>query len=175
MAAAKRKVQTEPQVKAGVGVIVCKGLKVLAGERCGSHGAGRKAFPGGHLEANDTKTPHALGGLGVCAEREVLEETGIICRAFSPDHVRSDLFTTFDILSDDGQKVYVTPYIIAEYVHGGIELPDGSIKPLEPHKCVRWDWMSLDEVAKLIYSPEDKIWIPVPQVLYYLKKHWGLL
>jgi len=168
---------TEPQVKAGVGVIVCKGRKVLIGERIGSHGAGSYAFPGGHLEHADALKPHPLGGLGVCAEREVLEETGMIVRAFSPDHFRSDLFTTFDILSEDGQKVYVTPYIIAEYLYGGTTHIFGdkeTVIPLEPDKCKKWEWATLDELATMVNSEKQKTWIPVHQVLFYLKQLWRI-
>jgi len=70
MAKNKKKIE-EPQVKAGVGVIVCKGHKVLVGERIGSHGEGVHAFPGGHLDHADALKPHPLGGLGVCAERQL--------------------------------------------------------------------------------------------------------
>lgn len=167
----KPKEDAEPQVKSGVGVIVCKGQKVLVGERTGSHGEGAFAFPGGHLEHADALRQHPLGGLGVCAEREVLEETGIICRAYSPDNFRSDLFTTFDILSEDGQKVYVTPYIVAEYLHGGTIIDD-IIKPLEPNKCKWWKWVTLDELSEMVKSDKQKTWIPIHQVLFYLKQLW---
>jgi len=175
---AKKKDKTEEsQVKAGVGVIVCKGHKVLVGERIGSHGEGVHAFPGGHLDHADALKPHPLGGLGVCAEREVLEETGMIVRAFSPDHFRPDLFTTFDILSEDGQKVYVTPYIIADYLHGGTLIKHGDkemVQPLEPKKCKGWQWVTLDELAAMVSSEKQKTWIPIHQVLFYLKQHWRI-
>ena len=178
---AKTKVKStkveEPQVKAGVGVVLCKGHKVLVGERIGSHGEGVLAFPGGHLDHEDALKPHPLGGMGVCAEREVKEETGIICRAFSPDHYRIDLFTTFDILSEDGQKVYVTPYIVADYLHGGTSQKFGdteTIVPLEPNKCKKWQWVSLDELATLVNTDKQKTWIPIQQVLFYLKQLWRI-
>ncbi len=175
--AKKSATTAEPQVKSGVGVIVCRNHRVLIGERTGSHGEGVYAFPGGHLEAADAAVPHPLGGLGVCAEREVLEETGMIVRAFSPDHFRSDLFTTFDILSEDGQKIYVTPYIIAEYLHGGTQMKEGDkemVLPLEPHKCKGWQWVTLDQLAMMVKTEHQKQWIPLPQVLYFLKQLWRL-
>ena len=55
--------------KVGVGVIVIKDGKILLGKRKGPHGGGFWAFPGGHLEFNES--------LEDCARREVLEETGI--------------------------------------------------------------------------------------------------
>lgn len=173
----KPAVAKEPEVKAGVGVIVFRNQKVLVGERTGSHGEGVYAFPGGHLDYTDAAVPHPLGGLGVCAEREVFEETGMIVRVFSPDHFRSDLFTTFDILSEDGQKVYVTPYMVAEYLHGGTQMKEGDkemVLPLEPNKCKGWHWVTLDQLASMVKSEKQKQWIPVPQVLYYLKQLWRL-
>lgn len=172
----KQEIQT-PQVRAGVGVIVCKDHKVLVGERTGSHGEGSLAFPGGHVDHADAFTTHPNGGLAACGEREVLEETGIICRVFSPDHYRLDLFTTFDILSEDKQKVYVTPYLVADYLHGGTLIKRGDkemVQPLEPQKCKGWQWVSLDELATMVSSDKQKTWIPIHQVLFYLKQLWRL-
>lgn len=158
-------------VKAGVGVIVVKDQKVLIGERQGSHGAGLIAFPGGHIDPEDKS-------LAECAEREVLEETGIMCRVFSPDHYRQDLFTTYDILrkSKDGSATYVTCYLIADYLHGGTMKKKGDvemIEPLEPHKCKGWRWVTLDELASLVQTEEQRTWVPIHQVLFYLKQLWN--
>lgn len=162
----------EVQIKTGVGVVVFKGNKILVGERTGSHGEGCFAFPGGHLEYSDATTPHKIGGFGVCAEREVLEETGMIVKAISPDGIRSDLFSTFDILSEDGTKIYVTPYVLAEYLSGGIStIKDGqeSVLPLEPKKCKWWKWVTIEELVKMVNSNKQKTWIPIDQVSYYLE------
>lgn len=157
-------------VKAGVGVIVCRDQKVLIGKRLGSHGAGVWAFPGGHIDSTDKS-------LKACGEREVFEETGITCHVFSPDKYRDDLFTTFDILSEDRKKMYVTCYLVADYLIGG-ELKDASdacgiIKPREPDKCEGWHWVSLEELADLIRDEKQKTWIPVNQVIYYLTEMWN--
>ena len=164
----------EPQVKAGVGVVLLRENKVLIGRRKGSHGDGVYAFPGGHLEFVDAEkaSQHKLGGMGVCAEREVTEETGIICNARSIDSSRVELFTTFDILSEDKQKVYVTPYILADYVSGGETMEINgtqAIKPLEPQKCDYWIWVTLEELKTLVQTEKQKTWIPVEQVEFYLK------
>jgi 8-oxo-dGTP diphosphatase len=155
----------QPQVKAGVGVIVIRDNKVLVGERAGSHGAGCLAFPGGHLDPEDRS-------LKACGEREVFEETGIICNVYAPDHYREELFTTFDILSEDGQKVYVTAYLVADYLHGGTILTTGNregVQPLE-EKCKAWYWMTLAELAEAVKTEKAKQWIPINKVLYYLKQ-----
>ena len=157
----------QPQVKAGVGVIVVKdGRFVLVGERAGSHGAGCLAFPGGHLDPDD-------GTLKRCCEREVLEETGIICNVYAPDHYRDELFTTFDILSEDGQKVYITAYLIADYLHGGTIIKAKNretVKPLEPDKCRAWYWMTVSELVEAVTTEKAKMWIPINKVLYYLNQ-----
>jgi len=59
--------QNRPGV--GVGVIIVKDNKVLLGKRKNAHGEGDWAFPGGHLEMNETWED--------CVKREVMEETGI--------------------------------------------------------------------------------------------------
>lgn len=157
---AKKKNTNAPQVKAGVGVIVKKGHKVLVGRRKGSHGAGVYAFPGGHLDHTDTSLAH-------CGEREVYEETGMLCKVISPDQYREDLFTTFDILSEDGQKIYVTSYLLADHLQGEPVLK-------EPQKCEGWAWVSLEELASLVQSEDQRAWIPVQQVIFYLNQIWGI-
>lgn len=163
-------------VKSGVGVIVCRGNKVLVGERIGSHGEGLYAFPGGHLEHYDVSSNHPLGGLGICAEREVLEETGMVVRAYSIDTCRADLFTTFDILSDDGKNAYVTPYILAEYLHGGSFVDKMGVEfitPLEPNKCKGWRFVTLNELSTLVETDKQKTWIPIDKVLHYLSEKFS--
>jgi 8-oxo-dGTP diphosphatase len=168
-----KKNDPKPIVKAGVGVIVVKGRKVLIGLRQGSHGEGLYAFPGGHLDPEDTS-------LWSCGEREVMEETGMLVKCFSPDHFRQELFTTFDILSEDGQKVYVTPYLVAEYLHGGEQIKKGDkerVRPLED-KCEYWEWVTLDALVELMrqekeFDDAQQSWIPLQQVLFYLKQMWG--
>lgn len=163
---------SDDKVKSGVGVIVVKGTKILAGRRIGSHGAGALCFPGGHIELNDKS-------MKTCGEREVFEETGIICDVISIDGHREELFTTYDILSENKDKRYVTPYLLAKYLYGGDQFYDEEAKldavaPNEPDKCECWHWYSLEELSKTVYSdPQSKVWIPINQVIYYLTKYWN--
>lgn len=55
--------------KVGVGIMVMKNGKVLLGKRKGSHGTGKYAWPGGHMEHMES--------FEECAKREVREETEI--------------------------------------------------------------------------------------------------
>lgn len=177
---AKKKPNTDAEVKSGVGVVVCRrDHKVLVGERQGSHGSGINAFPGGHLDAADCRNGLLVGrtGLWVCGEREVYEETGMVVQCFSPDHFREELFTTSDILSEDGTKVFQTSYLLAEYLHGGTQIKkDGKemVKPLEPEKCKMWHWRTLDELVEMIRTDKQRQWIPLNRVVKYLKDYWEL-
>ncbi len=150
-------------VKAGVGVIVRSLDCVLIGKRKGSHGSGLWSFPGGHIDSTDTS-------LKQCGEREVFEETGIVCNVFYPDGIREDLFTTFHVLSDDGSKRYVTSYLIADYVRGGVPTGLSGVVPLEPEKCEQWRFVTLDELRELTNTDANRTWMPVDQVIYYLEQ-----
>lgn len=150
-------------VKCGVGVIIKFGNKVLVGKRKGSHGEGFLSFPGGHIDDTDNS-------LEECCKREVREEIGMDI------DVIQDLFTTFDILSEDGSKRYLTPYMFAYYVSGGTF--DGNhVEPLEPNKVDgRWFWVTLNELAailKLDGRKEALQWIPINRILP-LRKLMGL-
>jgi 8-oxo-dGTP pyrophosphatase MutT (NUDIX family) len=100
-------------------------------------------------------------------EREVEEETGIVCEVRNLPHGGVDLLTTFDILSEDQMKRYVTVYMVADYIEGGTQMGDGSFEPLEPDKCEKWDWHTLDELLKL--AADDKVWIPIDRILHHRK------
>ena len=114
----------------GVAVIVVKNGKVLLGKRKGSHGSGSWAFPGGHLEMNES--------IEECARREVFEETGI-----SIHNIRYATFTN-DIFKEE-KKHYVTLFVVAEYNSGDLQVnepqePLGrmyfpSKLPLREHRC----------------------------------------
>lgn len=75
--------------------------------------------------------------------------------------------TTFDILSEDGQKIYVTSYLLADHLQGEPVLK-------EPQKCSGWAWVSLEGLASLVKSEDQRAWIPVQQVIFYLNQIWGI-
>jgi 8-oxo-dGTP diphosphatase len=107
-----------PRPLIGVAVIVIKNGKVLLGKRKNSHGDGTWAFPGGHLEFNES--------IEECAHREIFEETGIRIT-----NLRFGPYTN-DIFDREG-KHYVTLHVLADYDSG---VP--TVK--EPHKCEEWQW-----------------------------------
>jgi 8-oxo-dGTP diphosphatase len=115
----------------GVAVIVIQNQRVLLGKRTGAHGAGCWAFPGGHLEFNES--------INGCAVREVYEETGLLVKNCRFVTCTNDLFT-------DHNKHYVTLYVVCEYESGEPE-----IKELE--KCEEWKWFPWNEFPKPLFLP----------------------
>ena len=102
----------------GIAVIVIKDNRVLLGKRKNAHGAGTWAFPGGHLEFNES--------IEDCAAREVFEETGIRIKNLRYGPYTNDRFEA------EGRH-YVTLFMIADY-------DSGQPTVREPHKCEKWAW-----------------------------------
>ncbi|MFA9441543.1 NUDIX hydrolase [Uliginosibacterium sp. sgz301328] len=113
----------------GVGVVVIRDGLVLLGLRKGSHGSGTWALPGGHLEYGES--------LEQCAEREVLEETGLEIQNLSHGAFSNDLF--------EG-KHYVTLIVVAHS-------QAGEPRVLEPEKCSRWQWFRWSELPEPLFQP----------------------
>ncbi|KAJ5168988.1 uncharacterized protein N7482_004582 [Penicillium canariense] len=115
----------EPRIGVAVFVVNAEGKFVL-GKRKGSHGANTWALPGGHLEYGES--------FETCAEREILEETGLQIRDIQ------FLTATNSVFEAEG-KHYVTIYM-------GSVASDDSAQPqlMEPEKCSAWEWTSWDEL-----------------------------
>ena len=120
-----------PQPRVGVGVIVWRNGRVLLGQRKGTHGAGTWALPGGHLEFGET-VEH-------CAQREVLEETGLEITVVARGPYTNDVFA-------DAGKHYVTVFVIAHAPHGEPRL-------CEPAKCAEWRWCRWSDMPEPVFAP----------------------
>ena len=115
----------------GVAAIVIKDGKILLGKRKNAHGSGTWQFPGGHLEFNET--------IENCAQREVLEETGIKIKNIRLGPYTNDIF-------EQEQKHYITLFVIAEYDSGELELK-------EPQKCEKWEWFEWTRLPQPSFLP----------------------
>jgi len=115
--------------KVGIGVMILKDRKVLLAKRKGSHGEGEYAFPGGHLELNES--------FENCARRETREETGM-----EIDNIR------FLFLAN------VKKYAGKHYVHIGLiaDWKSGKPKVLEPEKSEVWDWYELNNLPRPMFE-----------------------
>lgn len=121
--------QNRPGV--GVGVIIIKDNKVLLGKRKNAHGEGDWAFPGGHLEMNETWED--------CAKREVMEETGIAIKNIRFASATNDIFVK------EG-KHYITLFMATDYA-------SGEVRAMEPEKCEQWEWFDWDNLPNPCFIP----------------------
>ena len=118
--------------RVGVGaVLVAPGERILVGERAGSHGAGRWALPGGHLERGES--------FEACGAREAGEETGL---ELAPTRF-SLLLATNDVMEGDGGH-YVTLFVGARVSADEARL----VRNTEPDKCRGWEWLEWKELAE---------------------------
>ena len=121
----------EQRPKVGVGVIITHSDKILLGKRKNSHGEGTWCLPGGHLEFNES--------VEACAQREVLEETGL-----QVENVKCCTFTN-DIFQAEG-KHYVTLFVTAE-------VESGEVRVMEPDKCEEWAWFAWNNLPAPLFLP----------------------
>lgn len=114
--------------------------------RKNSHGAGKIALPGGHLEMYETWEE--------CAIREVKEEANLNI------HNVSFGFVTNDMMVSEG-KHYVTIFMTAEVREEESEDGKTIISPenMEPHKCDGWYSLNWDDLCRL--QKEDKLFAPL--------------
>ena len=118
--------------KVGVGVMITRNDKVLMGLRKGSHGEGEWSFPGGHLDWGESVFQTAI--------RESMEETGLVVSDIELISVADEM----RYIDTDG-KHYLNIGVKANAV-------DGEPKVMEPDKCEKWEWFSLDELPDNIFE-----------------------
>ncbi len=120
-----------PVPRIGVGVIVVRDGRILAGQRLGTHGAGMWALPGGHLDFGES--------IEQCARRELLEETGLGADRFTPGPF------TNNVLVEKGLH-YVTLFMVAH---------DASGEPQrrEPDRCAGWHWIAWSALPAPLFGP----------------------
>lgn len=121
--------------KVGVGVFVLKDNTLLMGKRKNALAAGTWGLPGGNLEFGEE--------LEICAQREVLEETGIYIKNIKPAAFTNDIFVK-------ELKHYITIFMIAEYASGEVQV-------CEPEKCEGWQWVQWDHLPFPCMLPLDNL------------------
>lgn len=121
--------------KVGVGVLVCRGSRVLVGRRRSSSGHGTFALPGGHLEFGESWEG--------CAAREVKEETGLSIQNIKFASVVNSIMQNENQLSH-----YVTIFMHAELCN-----PIDEPQNLEPDKCDGWEWVDWPNIPRPIFQP----------------------
>lgn len=111
-------------VLAAVGVFVIRDGAFLLGKRIGSQGSGTWALPGGKIDFGENWFN--------AAQREVLEETGLLTDNFQFHGLTNDLFA-------EDKKHFMNAIISCKTVN------DNPPQIIEPLKCEEWLWMTVEE------------------------------
>jgi 8-oxo-dGTP diphosphatase len=120
--------EAHPNVRVGVGVLLKRNKRIVAGIRKGSHGAGTLALPGGHLEYGESWS--------TCGSREVMEEVGVVL-----DEAHMNLLAVSNDPMPAENKHYITLFMATAIPS------DAKLKNLEPHKCEGWREYSWDDIV----------------------------
>jgi 8-oxo-dGTP diphosphatase len=115
----------------GIGVLVWRGKKLLLGKRINQDAENCWQFPGGHMEPGESVT--------FCAQREVMEETGLAVKRF-----RHLGFTDKPFII--GQRQYITLLVSCEY-------ESGEAQTREPDKCEGWSWFDYRQLPSPLFEP----------------------
>ena len=119
-----------------VGAVVFKGDAVLLVQRANPPSRGVWAIPGGRVRLGET--------LQAAAEREILEETGVVIRANAPVLV-------YDVIQKDDRGAVQYHYVIvdlaADYVSG---------EPRAGDDAADARWITADELARITVNPATR-------------------
>ncbi|KAG7396900.1 Nudix hydrolase 15, mitochondrial [Phytophthora boehmeriae] len=130
-------------VRVGVGVLLMSKKHpecVLIGRRKSSHGEGKFALPGGHLEMYESWEE--------CAIREVKEETDL-------DLTGAKFATVTNDPMEDEKKHYITILMQA------VVDDEQTVKNMEPNKCEGWSWVPWKDL-----SSRDDMFTPLLHVTH---------
>ncbi len=119
-----------------VGAVVFKENRVLLVKRGKPPGMGQWAIPGGSVKLGET--------LQVAAEREVMEETGIVIAAREPVY-------TFDVVARDPHGRIRFHYVIVDL---SAEYMSGELRPGDDAVAARW--VAADELVSLAVNSRTR-------------------
>lgn len=152
-----------PPVRASVACVIVENGRILAGVRRGppEKGGGQTAMPGGSIEPGES--------IEQAAEREALEETGLVVKALPYSSVQAPLFVVNHV-GGDGHH-FVCLFVECRVV-------GGSLDNREPDLCDGWAYLTFDQLAARV--PPEAVaawrdggthpvlnWIPLPQLAYF--------
>lgn len=125
---------SNPGPSVGVGVLVYQDNKILLGKRGAgvTHGAGKWACPGGHLELGESPEQ--------CAIRELYEETGLIAT-----QLRTGPWVNTYYDGETSTLHYVGIFIIVDRFEGVLDNK-------EPHKCDGWEWVDINHLPTPLFE-----------------------
>ena len=119
-----------------VGAVVFKGDAVLLVQRANPPSRGMWAIPGGRVRLGET--------LQAAAEREILEETGVVIRANAP-------ILVYDVIQKDDRGVVKYHYVIvdltADFVSGEPQAGDDAADAR---------WITAEELARIKVNPATR-------------------
>lgn len=119
-----------------VGAVVFKENRVLLVKRGKPPGLGQWAIPGGSVQLGET--------LKAAAEREVMEETGVVITAQKPVY-------TFDVVDRDSHGSIRFHYVIIDF---SAEYKSGEVRPGDDAVAARW--VAADELVTLAVNSRTR-------------------
>jgi 8-oxo-dGTP diphosphatase len=160
----KKIINPVPVVRVGVGCLVTS-LKhpgcVLVGKRKASHGAGKYAFPGGHLEIGESWME--------CASREIKEETNLDVENITFFNVTND-----PNLGGSPDSPLTNKHYITIFMKSNISETSEILINNEPNKCEGWEYMKWVDIVEISKQNPHLLFEPVIHLIEQLESNNGL-
>jgi 8-oxo-dGTP diphosphatase len=161
---------TAAVVRVGVGCFITSPqypLCTLLGVRKGSHGAGKLALPGGHLEVGESWEECARREVKVSLSNRLYRLIQRLIGCLVQEETNLDIENLSYVYATNDPHIDNNPekHYITLFMHATISSTSPALELLEPHKCEGWKWMPYAELQDISKNRPEILFDPMNNFL----------